>query len=805
MKKTTYALLAVAICSMIIVTGCSTKNDKEKNTTTYVDSASQETSYNDENESTNTVDNSTENTTENTKSDVSDNATTDTTNNSTTSNQQPSTEETTTANNNSNNNNSNKNNGNNNNGNNNNGNNNGNNNNGNSNNNNTNISVGGNVTGDKNPDKITSQNNTNTSSEVNKLAKAVIDKIITKNMSEFEKAKAIHDYLVVNVDYDYENYLANTIPYERYTVIGALRDKYAVCAGYAKAFEVLCQLAGLECTYVTGHVPAGYHAWNQVKIDGKWYNIDVTWDDPVYIGKPFDDHKYNNYSYFLISDEIMGKDHTPQGKVHTCSSSLNVKAYEVGAPWLDALYPQVSDLATLSKLAKEAVDSNSKTISITWDTSWLSLEDMKKEVFAAIADHAIINFSLFKCSYYNIKNTNICSCTFEYDLSNGKYIPMEKLSSIEDIKKFIEYLVYDSPTQATVSVDNKVFDDDIFYQVAVWAFEEHNVSIGFSETTQMQSNRSKSVHIHAFENTYHGSHHGNKAYDASTTSDVLKILSEHHTESGSFRVIYRYGDDIGRLSASEVAEYVKKNLAPTWASKYCFKQYEISTDDFVCVMVIRFSCANHNTRDSKWEYEKEPTCIASGTSILKCADCGQVTQSHTEKPTGVHDTYWVYDSDITKHLACKNCTYTGPVLQQYGQVWGFFDDNAATELFNGINKRRENEYYIHRDYMGNFISSETPPQLVWDTKLASQIRTFAVCVATGIVTENYADAVEYISRTTTKYPSSYIPVDTLFYNFRDLDYLRNIYLTRAATSSFVFDSDGTGLNLQQVWCIYFGE
>ena len=70
----------------------------------------------------------------------------------------------------------------------------------------------------------------------------------------------------------------------------------------------------------------------------------------------------------------------------------------------------------------------------------------------------------------------------------------------------------------------------------------------------------------------------------------------------------------------------------------------------------------------------------------------------------------------------------------------------------GINKRRENEYYIHRDYMGNFISSETPPQLVWDTKLASQIRTFAVCVATGIVTKDYADAVEYISRTTTKYP-----------------------------------------------------
>ena len=137
----------------------------------------------------------------------------------------------------------------------------------------------------------------------------------------------------MNIDYDYDNYCATTIPAESYSSLGALKNKYAVCAGYALTFKLLCETAGLECDYVAG-TAGGYHAWNQVKVDGKWYNVDVTWDDPVSKGKAFDDHKYNRYSYFLISDELMYKDHKAHNAKHTCSSSLNAKAYEVGAPWL---------------------------------------------------------------------------------------------------------------------------------------------------------------------------------------------------------------------------------------------------------------------------------------------------------------------------------------------------------------------------------------------------------------------------------------------------------------------------------------
>ena len=215
----------------------------------------------------------------------------------------------------------------------------------------------GNVVSDKNSDKITVSYGGSTSTEAKTLAQSVVNKIITKGMSDFEKAKAIFDYMVMNIDYDYDNYLADTIPDASYTALGALKNKYAVCAGYAKAFKLLCELSGLECDYVTG-TAGGPHAWNQVKIDGKWYNVDVTWGDPVSKGKDFNDHTFNNYGYFLISDELMYKDHKTQNAQHTCSSSLNLKAYEVGAPWFSNTNSFVKNEAELISVVEKAVKTN---------------------------------------------------------------------------------------------------------------------------------------------------------------------------------------------------------------------------------------------------------------------------------------------------------------------------------------------------------------------------------------------------------------------------------------------------------------
>ena len=165
-------------------------------------------------------------------------------------------------------------------------------------------------------------------SESSNLARSILNQIIKSGMNDWEKALAIHDYLCENITYDYDNYLNDTIPQESYGVLGALKNKTAVCSGYALSFELMCELAGLECNYVSGTSVNssgvfGRHAWNQVKINGKWYNVDVTWDDPV-LTNPVGKEKYKRYDYFLISDSRLYKNHTAENALHICSEDLNV-------------------------------------------------------------------------------------------------------------------------------------------------------------------------------------------------------------------------------------------------------------------------------------------------------------------------------------------------------------------------------------------------------------------------------------------------------------------------------------------------
>lgn len=667
----------------------------------------------------------------------------------------------------------------------------------------TNSNVGD-IIGEKDPSKLTQTTTNSSSSEEKTLAQNIVNQIITKNMSEFDKAKTIHDYIIMNVDYDYANYLNDTIPSQSYKALGALKYKYAVCAGYAKTFQLLCQLAGLECTYVTGDTPSGSHAWNQVKIDGKWYNVDTTWDDPVSLEKKFDDHRYNRYSYFLISDELMYKDHTPKTKVQTCSSSLIQKAYEVGSPWQDSTYTRITNESELRTAVKKVIDANSTSFNICFDSKWKSFNDMKNMVSGMMYEFVRHDFS-FSWLYHTDKNTTICNVTVNVNLQNGKYTKLNRINTIDDLKVFVKSLTTGECDQETVAVSNNIANDKNFYDVATWAFDTLDVTMGVFKTEIYVSSEASAYHIYAFENTYHGSHHGNKAYDAKKASDILPILSEHYNGYESFRVIYRYGDEIGRLSTEEIEAYVAKNLAPTWQQKYCFSSYRISVEEFVCVMEITFHSASHNTQGMPWVESPAPTCIKGGTSIKKCSVCNNVVASMETEPTGVHDTHWVYDSDINKHLECKNCTYKGTKLQLYGQVWGYFDDNAATEFFNDVNKLRETTKYIERDYMGNFVAAHDLPQLSWNKTDADTLRTYAVCQAFAYIDGSTAQKLDNALYYQANLSNIRLNASAYFYETHGNKLLENMHFSKACTVHFCFDSDGTGLKMKQITCIVFSE
>lgn len=123
---------------------------------------------------------------------------------------------------------------------------------------------------------------------------------IAQSMTEYEKALYIHDYIVKNCRYS-----ADDAEGLKATAYGCLVDGQAHCEGYAKAFHHLSTEAGMNCVVVTGVTDDGEnHAWNQLEIDGSWYNLDVTWDDT-------DVEADARHIYFLCDDAEMSKTHIP--------------------------------------------------------------------------------------------------------------------------------------------------------------------------------------------------------------------------------------------------------------------------------------------------------------------------------------------------------------------------------------------------------------------------------------------------------------------------------------------------------------
>lgn len=116
--------------------------------------------------------------------------------------------------------------------------------------------------------------------------------------NEHELARRIHDYLIRTCTY----ITGEDNPYSS-TAYGCLAEGEANCEGYAKAFNLLASEVGLKSVLITGKTDKGEnHAWNQVNIDGKWYNLDVTWDDT-------DVTEDLRKTYFLCSDEEFGTTH----------------------------------------------------------------------------------------------------------------------------------------------------------------------------------------------------------------------------------------------------------------------------------------------------------------------------------------------------------------------------------------------------------------------------------------------------------------------------------------------------------------
>jgi hypothetical protein len=140
------------------------------------------------------------------------------------------------------------------------------------------------------------ENKTQTSYVTTQVQK-ILKEIIKPEMKDFQKEKAIHDYIVSNIAYD-----TNLVNYSAYA---ALTKGKTVCQGFALLTYRMLDEVGITNRIVEGYAGGRPHAWNLVQIEGNWYQLDTTWDDPV----PFVKGRIMD-TYFNLTDTELKKDHS---------------------------------------------------------------------------------------------------------------------------------------------------------------------------------------------------------------------------------------------------------------------------------------------------------------------------------------------------------------------------------------------------------------------------------------------------------------------------------------------------------------
>ena len=179
--------------------------------------------------------------------------------------------------------------------------------------------------------------------------RSIISSILYTDMSTIEKVKTVHDYLVKSTTYDTSYYSKND-SHEHLSNI--LNEKRAVCQGYAVAFYVFMNELDIQCSLVSGYAGED-HAWNAVKMDdGKWYFVDVTWDDPMIEGTSNYPNGDNiTYTYFLCTNSFISRSHRAEEYIGVEPTSYGTSNEYNNYPYYQMGYKGVYRINTVDDLS----------------------------------------------------------------------------------------------------------------------------------------------------------------------------------------------------------------------------------------------------------------------------------------------------------------------------------------------------------------------------------------------------------------------------------------------------------------------
>ena len=150
-----------------------------------------------------------------------------------------------------------------------------------------------------------------------KYLPSAVSKLTADVRNNFHKVKIIHDWMCYYIAYDADTFFGRGRGGQDYNSV--IKNRKGVCAGYAALFNEMCRLAGIESIGISGYSKGyGYdekrgasldHEWNAVKINRRWYLVDVTWDAGYLDGSAFI-RSYTTHYLFLDSSRFL-YDHLP--------------------------------------------------------------------------------------------------------------------------------------------------------------------------------------------------------------------------------------------------------------------------------------------------------------------------------------------------------------------------------------------------------------------------------------------------------------------------------------------------------------
>lgn len=127
---------------------------------------------------------------------------------------------------------------------------------------------------------------------------------LEKGMTPYQLELFIHDFIIDKCEYDTTVMSSDDIPSDKASAFdpyGVMVKGVAVCEGYARTFQMLCNSVGIDCVVVIGESEGELHMWNAIILDGDYYYVDTTWDDK--------DENAFRYDYFNITTEQLSVDH----------------------------------------------------------------------------------------------------------------------------------------------------------------------------------------------------------------------------------------------------------------------------------------------------------------------------------------------------------------------------------------------------------------------------------------------------------------------------------------------------------------